>query len=190
MSRNITPERPTLPSIHSLGLLSPDGHPIYEQYVCPTPLHPSPYFILITNLQPRQSHHSRRVSGSSSTTSRTSSPTPCDTRSRRHSRAYTPYPAPTARPTLYFLPCAIEEADAAIIVPSPTAPYIPDVFDLGSPKEQNERKRPKNLFIVGPPLHTLRQPGCHLPEGVSVYPYRVATKDRSRPSLGSLTKAP
>ncbi|KAF9467841.1 hypothetical protein BDZ94DRAFT_1318390 [Collybia nuda] len=157
------PERPTLPPLHTLDLPNPTSmkprlhgaqlrHEFYDQY-------------------PR--YNIRQVSDSSSSTSRTSSPTPSiSPMSGAHALPSLPS---NRRQTVLFYPCSLEEADAALLIPPPSAPYVPRVSDLGT-SSPFQQKQNKCLLLTGPRLDELRRPGRQLAKGARIHPYRLAMR--------------
>ncbi|KAF5379078.1 hypothetical protein D9615_005971 [Tricholomella constricta] len=198
-------ERPTLPPLHSLGLPNPSAgttnalHELsYDNPSCP-------------HLHIPQWRHARQVSSSSSTTSRSTSPTLFDSSSSRASSPSTdpessapstpvlsisplssrvPSTASPNMPPLRFRlePCTLDEAQAIVLIPPPSAPFVPSTSTPAPQKKQQA------LLLLGPSMQ-YRNPQRQLAKGARIHPYRIAPSQRkdavcSRRSSGSSTSAP
>ncbi|PPR06808.1 hypothetical protein CVT26_003834 [Gymnopilus dilepis] len=168
--------RPTLPSIHTLDLFS----------------HSSPRNVKYdthNNLRQNNAglvhHHSRQFSSSSSQTSasRRTSPSP-SYNSDSESDGDLSSPRGSQCPTkLRLAPCAIEQAEAIIVVSD--APIGAQGSDYAP------RQGKHSVLLMGPSIQRFRNPQRTLAKGVRVHPYRVVrnnqTSDLRRPSLISIT---
>ena len=175
----LSSERPTLPSLHSLGLPIPKlpSHELYEyneRKVRNWLFHNLTIFSF--HLFKRWTHV-RNVSSSTSTSSRTTSPTPSD-----HSSASS---TETAR-KFRLIPSTLESANAAIVIAVPL-PTSTSILPL-APKNQNAKKG-KAFLVVGPALRRLQHHQRHISKGAHIRPYRMikidhsGNKDVQRPHL-------
>ncbi|RDB30025.1 hypothetical protein Hypma_014140 [Hypsizygus marmoreus] len=195
-------DRPTLPPLHSLGLPNP---PVWMAQDL-NALYDSPYeHSSCPHLHIPRWPRARNVSTSSSTTSRSDSPALSEfsaaTPSTRPSTPgddvvcpstpvlsispFSPTPA-TFRPSPYLPgerfrlePCKLEDAQAIIVHPPPTAPFIPSPTNPTPPPSKNAGP----LLIVGPLLQHFRHPQRPLTKGARVRPYRIVPSRRSAGSL-------
>ncbi|KAG6841497.1 hypothetical protein C0991_010355 [Blastosporella zonata] len=189
-------ERPIFPPLHSLGLLNPSSgandylDESYDNATCP-------------RLHIPQWRHSRQVSTATSrsssptlfeisSTSRLSSPatddgmlvppTPVLSISPLSSRAPTFNAPPNAPPLRFRLePCSLGEAQAVLLVPPPSAPFIPS-SSMPTPQQKQQA-----LLLLGSSLEYFRQPQRQLAKGARVHPYRITPSQRKdfRRSSGS-----
>ncbi|KAG6907994.1 hypothetical protein DXG01_006529 [Tephrocybe rancida] len=198
-------ERPVLPPLHTLGLPNPSTgtinafHESYDNATCPR-LH-IPHW-----------RRSRQVSTTSSATSRSSSPTLFDIETSS-SRASSPasdndisapptpilsisplssrapqHTLPNAPPLRFRLePCSLADAQAIVLVPPPSAPFIPS-SSMPTPQQKQQA-----LLLLGPSLEYFRQPQRQLAKGARIHPYRITPsqrKDAHRSSGSQVSSAP
>ncbi|GLB42288.1 hypothetical protein LshimejAT787_1103030 [Lyophyllum shimeji] len=199
-------QRPTLPPLHTLGLPNPSvrmtdaPHELsYDDLSCP-------------RLHIPQWRHARQVSASSSMTSRSPSPPIFDSSS---SCASSPPTEPEDElPTTPVLsisplssrlphstslhnttplrfrlePCTLDEAQAIVLIPPPSAPFVPSTSNPTPTPQQKQQA----LLLIGPSLQYFRHPQRQLAKGARIHPYRIAPSRRkdgvwSRRSSGSST---
>jgi hypothetical protein len=73
-------------------------------------------------------------------------------------------------------PCALEEAQAIVVVPPPSAPFVPTpAFPTPSAEEQKSRQA---LLFVGPAMEQFRHPQRKLAKGARIQPYRIVPSRR------------
>ncbi|KAG5646350.1 hypothetical protein DXG03_003673 [Asterophora parasitica] len=204
-----TTERPTLPPLASLGLPNPstgttnDSHDFsYDNTSCPR-LH-------IPNWR-----RARQMSSSSSITSRSTSPTLFDDASSSRSSTpptdteFTPStpvlsitplspphnPCHSSAPMAPFRfrlePCTLDEAQAIVLIPPPSASFVPSTITSCPAPQQKQQA----LLLLGPSMQYFRNPQRQLAKGARMHPYRIAPSQRkdaplSRRSSGSPTSVP
>ncbi|ESK96484.1 hypothetical protein Moror_6992 [Moniliophthora roreri MCA 2997] len=161
------PERPTLPSLHTLDLptLTSDAKP---RVYLPTP---SAYDFGRQSMHAHAAHYThvprlqrqRQLSTSTTTTSRTPSPPLSESE-------YLIPPAPQSESkrtgaNVRLIPCSFEEADAVVVVPPPST--CPDI------------EPSKALLLVGPALNHLRHPQRQIAKGARIRPYRFSNSRKN-----------
>ncbi|KAJ6500399.1 hypothetical protein C8R45DRAFT_977512 [Mycena sanguinolenta] len=149
-------ERPTLPPLHTLNLLPASyaqrrGSSPYDSYERPCQR---------LNV-PQSSWSRRRVSTSSSETSRTPSPTPSGVSSCSSASSNSSPTSPSKKLTL--VPSSFEDAQAIVVIPPPGTPG-------------------QGLLLMGPALEHLRHPQRRIAKGTRLHPYRFAGRRASHES--------
>jgi len=172
--------RPTLPSLRSLDLPTPSlrekmellrFNDTHDSYECSTP----------TRFQPRNRQTS--ISSSVTATSRSSSmsPPPSDFSAPSSGLIKTSSPTPVDAPRYRLVRSTFENADAVLIVPPPTAPFVPPLSSSATPA--NNFQKGQGLLLVGSAMrHHLRYPQRNIARGARIHPYRIVRAG----SLGQL----
>ncbi|KAF9528367.1 hypothetical protein CPB83DRAFT_854488 [Crepidotus variabilis] len=159
----------SLPPLHTLNLPSISRHSSSNVHY--EPFNNLKFYPLtLNNLQ---HGHGRNVSSSSSCTvvSRNPSPTPSsDSESDSSSDA-------ESSTKFRLVPCPLEEADAAILVPPQDTPLAPRSTNYVA-----RNGKGKGVLLVGPALEHVRHPQRPLAKGARLHPYRIVRGSRSPPS--------
>jgi len=187
-------ERPTLPSLRTLDLPVPltqnrqfsnSMYDSYEPQVSPIVSSFSyPPTTPTSNVSVRQScpsrnvlrhwPYSRQVSTSSSS-SRTPSPNPSNyssyTNTHSHPNPSLPPTRSSSAPKFRLVPSTLDVADAVVVVPPPTAPFIPNL--TSTPSLMESARQGQALLLLGPALQHFRHPQRQIAKGARIHPYRI-----------------
>ncbi|KNZ78664.1 hypothetical protein J132_10769, partial [Termitomyces sp. J132] len=117
------------------------------------------------------------TSTSTSTSSTSTLPSPCAPPTPVLSVSPLPMHAsshPNAPPVRFRLePCTLAEAQAIVLVPPPSAPFIPSSSMPQPPQKQQA------LLLLGHSLEYFRQPNRQLAKGARIHPYRITPSRRT-----------
>ncbi|PSR70736.1 hypothetical protein PHLCEN_2v13356 [Hermanssonia centrifuga] len=184
--------RPTLPSLHTLGLLNAltlnesMESPLAESLLPRHETKSEPYRRLDNSRWQRVRQASISSTTSSCTTLTSRSISPCYSENLNSTRSSTSPPPPyVPAGSFSLILTSFEKADAFVVVPPPEAPYVPNISALSrtsasSNTPKGNAQRSPALLLVGPAVEYLRHPRLRIAKGARIHPYRVIPRHSRR----------
>ncbi|KIP06354.1 hypothetical protein PHLGIDRAFT_464060 [Phlebiopsis gigantea 11061_1 CR5-6] len=177
-------DRPTLPSLHTLGLPKPvtSTTPMSHEYVGAKR----------TAIDERTGYRARHVSISSTTSSCTDSSgrstSPCNSDTMKFSRSSaSPPPIHVSAGSLSLARSTMEEANAFVLVPPQQDQYVENISTYSrSHASLSKSRRNQALLLVGPALKYLRHPSIRIARGARLHPYRIVSHPSRLQSTSTL----